>query len=107
MAVGPAVTKGTLSSEAQLHAQRMRQLVFDVKNFQAKVVKLQHSGLVAAGYDDTNGTWPPNLGGDGTKDEADFFAYLADVMGTGADVLSGNATQAEKFNFLDALAALL
>jgi hypothetical protein len=106
MTIGPAVTKGTLSSEAGLHATRIRQLAFDLKNFQAKVDKLGHGNLVSAGYSDTDGSWPPSLGGDGTKDEADWMQYLADLMGAVADLITGDAAQPQPFAFTDAFAVL-
>lgn len=91
MSVGPAFTADQIRWTAAQLAARRRTLELDVQEFHAYTARQGTGGLEAAGF---------------TLEDAAEFLRLADIHGTLAGVYFGTATQADLYDFDDALTVL-
>lgn len=105
MSVGEQATKAGMDQALTQLAVQMRNLMQQVQNEWTNVnngaAGTPAAVLVQMGYDNTNSDAP------GAQSDAAYADYVLNTMNTMAQVFFGNATQADTFNFYNALAPLM
>jgi hypothetical protein len=105
MTVGVQATKAAMDQNLTSLALQLRSLMQQIANEWTDVNNgATGTGvqvLAAMGYDNTTDSAP------GNQTDASYASYLLNTMNTVAEVYFGNATQAETYNFNNALAPLM
>jgi hypothetical protein len=105
MTVGIQATKAAMDQNLTALAMQMRNLMQQVQNEWTNVnngaAGTPTDVLTKMGYDNTNTDAP------GGQSDASYAEYLLNNLNTMAQLFLGNATQADTFDFYNALAPLM